>query len=56
MSFFKSCKECKPPKRKLGCHKYCSDYKRERAAYDAFKDAEREAKEKENISYSKHRW
>ena len=55
MIFFKACKDCKPPKRKPGCHGDCSDYKKERAEYDAFKKAERKFKEKENLMYIKHR-
>lgn len=55
MIFFKSCKDCKPPKRKSGCHVRCPEYRTERAKYDAFKKAEREAKEKEDLRYSKSR-
>lgn len=56
MIFFKACKDCKPPKRKAGCHADCSDYKRERAQHDAAREAERKAKEKENLLYSKFRF
>ena len=34
------CKNCTPPKRKIGCHKYCEEYKRWRS----YKDQENKEK------------
>lgn len=53
MIFFEACHVCKPPKRKPGCHSDCPEYAEARRKYDIRKAAERAAKEKENLTYTK---
>ena len=36
--FIKCCKDCKPPRRKVGCHATCKDYIDEKAEIDNNKE------------------
>lgn len=38
----KCCKDCKPPKRYIGCHADCIDYIMEKAVYNAAREADNE--------------
>lgn len=39
------CKDCIPPKRQTGCHSYCEEYIKQKAALKREKQAEKEWKE-----------
>lgn len=49
--YFESCRNCKPPKRKPGCHGTCPEYREDREAWD--RDKERIDAEKEKDSFLK---
>ena len=38
------CKDCKPPKRQVGCHAGCKEYLDAKAEFNVLADAEREAR------------
>lgn len=50
----KCCKDCVAPKRHLGCHDTCKEYKKEKAEHEAAKQKEREEKEKAGYPMGKH--
>lgn len=43
--YFKSCRDCKPPKRHPGCHGECEEYKASKLAYDEEMEQIRKTKE-----------
>jgi hypothetical protein len=45
----KCCKDCVAPKRHLGCHDTCEDYKKEKAEHDKSKQNERKKRESERL-------
>lgn len=45
MGTIRCCKDCIPPKRKVGCHAYCEEYIKEKAVLDAIREKERKWKE-----------
>lgn len=40
----KCCKDCKPPKRYIGCHSDCIDYIMEKAVYNAARQSDYESR------------
>lgn len=50
----KCCKDCVAPKRHLGCHDTCKEYKKEKAEHEAAKQKEREEKERIGRPMGKH--
>lgn len=43
MGFFECCHYCVAPKRYPGCHSTCPDYIKQKAEWDALKEARRKA-------------
>ena len=50
----KCCKDCIPPKRHIGCHDICEEYKKEKAEYEIKKQKERAERRKLGSPMSKH--
>lgn len=44
MGRIKCCKDCVPPKRKIGCHAHCEEYLTEKAELDAQREADLQKK------------
>ncbi len=39
------CKDCTPPKRRIGCHGYCEEYIKEKVVLEQIREKERKWKE-----------
>lgn len=48
------CKDCIPPKRHIGCHDTCEEYKKEKAEYEIKKQKERAERRKLGSPMGKH--